>query len=93
MKLGEKLEEKFSKELYKQEVGDFYYLLDGEDCNIIFKMNKKIGWKIVGIMFFKEIIEVVEFIFYKIVIVFGILLIIGGIVIYFIIVFIIKLLK
>ncbi len=41
MKPGEKLEEKLSKELYKQEAGDFHYSLDGEDRNITFKTNKK----------------------------------------------------
>lgn len=93
MKPGEKLEEKLSKELYKQEAGDFHYSLDGEDRNITFKTNKKTGWKIAGIMPSKEIIEAAEPIFYKTVTVLGISLIIGGIVIYFIIASIIKPLK
>ncbi|MHA4136074.1 methyl-accepting chemotaxis protein [Bacillus cereus] len=93
MKPGEKLEEKLSKELYKQEAGDFYYSLDGEDRNITFKTNKKTGWKIAGIMPSKEIIEAANPIFYKTITVIGISLVIGGILIYFIIVSIISPLK
>ncbi|MEC0067805.1 methyl-accepting chemotaxis protein [Bacillus cereus] len=93
MKPGEKLEEKLSKELYKQEAGDFYYSLDGEDRNITFKTNKKTGWKIAGIMPSKEIIEAANPIFYKTITVIGISLVIGGILIYFIIASIISPLK
>ncbi|EJS64063.1 methyl-accepting chemotaxis protein [Bacillus sp. FSL M7-0884] len=93
MKPGEKLEEKLSKEFYKQESGDFHYSLEGEDRNITFKTNKKTGWKIAGIMPSKEIIEAAEPIFYKTITVIGISLIIGGILIYFIIASIINPLK
>ncbi|PEQ68036.1 chemotaxis protein [Bacillus cereus] len=93
MKPGEKLEEKLSKELYKQEAGDFYYSLDGEDRNITFKTNKKTGWKIAGIMPSKEITEAANPIFYKTITVIGISLVIGGILIYFIIASIISPLK
>lgn len=93
LKPGEKVEEKLEKELYKQEIGDFKFSLDGEDRNITFKTNKQTGWKIAGIMPSKEIIEAAEPIFYKTLTVIGISLIIGGIIIYFIIASIIKPLK
>ncbi|UNP82206.1 methyl-accepting chemotaxis protein [Bacillus mycoides] len=93
LKPGEKLEEKLSKEFYKQEAGDFHYSLDGEDRNITFKTSKKTGWKIAGIMPSKEIIQAAEPIFYKTITVIGISLMIGGVLIYFIIASIIKPLK
>ncbi len=93
LKPGVKLEEKLSKEFYKQEAGDFHYSLDGEDRNITFKTNKKTGWKIAGIMPSKEIIQATEPIFYKTITVIGISLMIGGVLIYFIIASIIKPLK
>ncbi|PHB35398.1 chemotaxis protein [Bacillus toyonensis] len=93
LKPGVKLEEKLSKEFYKQEAGDFHYSLDGEDRNITFKTNKKTGWKIAGIMPSKEIIQAAEPIFYKTITVIGISLMIGGVLIYFIIASIIKPLK
>lgn len=80
-------------ELYKIEDGVIIYSFNGEDWNISFKINKKIGWKIVGVMFMKEIEEVINFIFYKMFIIIGVLLLLGGIVILFIFKFIIILLR
>lgn len=92
-KPGEKLEDSLAKELYQKETGDFQYSLDGKDQTVLFKTNKKTGWKIVGFMPSKEVIQAAEPILYKTLTVIGISLLIGGVLIYFIIVSIITPLK
>ncbi|KOS26703.1 chemotaxis protein [Bacillus anthracis] len=85
IKPGEKLEKSLAEEFYKKENGVFTYRLNGDDRNIIFITNKKTGWKIAGVMPFKEIIEAANPIFYKTLTVIGASLLLGGIVIFFII--------
>ncbi|MGI2708710.1 methyl-accepting chemotaxis protein [Bacillus cytotoxicus] len=92
-KPGEKLEDSAIQELYQKEKGDFKFVQDGEERNVIFETNKKTGWKIVGIMPSAEIIQAAAPIFFKTLTVIGISLLIGGVLIYFIIASIIKPLK
>ncbi|PNK35631.1 chemotaxis protein [Bacillus thuringiensis] len=84
LKPGEKLEKTLADELYKTEDGVITYSLNGEDRNISFKTNKKIGWKIAGVMPTKEIEEATNPIFYKTLTIIGASLLLGGIVILFI---------